>query len=91
MALEQKNITFEDTSASYGAEGGGKVLMEGHMVTTDAPAAVEAAGYFNGVAYRMYDGAFAIIDAVMSAGGVPVLKRYVLIRNGAVVTAITAT
>lgn len=88
MALEKYQLRVAGPLAS--SSKAGIIPVEAKLVTTEAPAAVEAAGYFNSAAARLPKG--SIISAVMSHGGVPVLKTYVVtVNTGAAVTVVLQT
>lgn len=53
--------------------------VQAYLVTPEAPTAVEAANYFDSAAIRIPKG--SIIDAVMSFGGTPVTRKYVVTSN----------
>jgi len=83
MALAAYQLRVAGPLASSSKAGIIPVLA--HLVTTEAPAAVEAANYFDSAAGRLPKG--SIISAVMSHGGTPVLKFYVVtVNSGSAVT-----
>lgn len=71
---------LSDLSVKPSAAYNGKVMLhEGYLITTDAPAVVEAANYLNASVSRLPKG--TMIEAVMSIGGTPILKNYVVTAN----------
>ncbi|RUV47441.1 MAG: hypothetical protein E5X07_21840 [Mesorhizobium sp.] len=83
MALAAYQLRVAGPMAS--SSKAGIIPVQAYLVTTEAPAAVEAAGYFNSAAARLPKG--SIVSAVMSHGGTPVLKNYVVtVNTGAAVT-----
>jgi pyruvoyl-dependent arginine decarboxylase (PvlArgDC) len=67
----------------------GIIPVEAFLVTTEAPAAVEAANYFNGAAKRLPKG--SVINAVMSHGGTPVRYWYVVTSNDGTTVVVAKT
>jgi hypothetical protein len=86
MAFVANALRVEFGTGSYGASpDGGKFFRMASYITADAPAVVEAAGYFNEAALRLPVG--TVISAVMGAGGAIKFKQYVVTANtGTVVT-----
>lgn len=83
MALEKYQLRVAGPTAS--SSKAGIIPVHAYLVTTEAAAAVETAGYFNSAAGRLPKG--SIISAVMAHGGTPVLKQYVVtVNTGAAVT-----
>jgi hypothetical protein len=88
MALESFQLRVLHPLASPSKTGA--IPVKAALVTPEAAAAVEAAGYFNSAAVRLPKG--SLIEAVMAVTGTPVTKRYVVTANdGAVVTVAVGT
>lgn len=77
MALQEYQLRIVGPLAP--ATKTGAVPVHAVLVTTEAPAAVEAAGFFNSAAGRVPKG--SIVTAVMSYAGTPVNKEYVIASN----------
>lgn len=84
MALLAYQLRIAGPMASSTKEG--IIPVTAKFVTTESPIAVEAAGYFNGAAGRLPKG--SVIDAVMSHGGTPVYKTYVVTSNDGTTVAV---
>jgi hypothetical protein len=88
MALQAFQLRVGQPLAS--STKAGIIPVHAYLVTDEAPAAVQAAGYFNPAAVRLPKG--SIVSAVMSHGGTPVLKQYVVTSNdGTTVVAVLQT
>lgn len=86
MAFNEKALRVEFGTGSYGSSpDGAKFFRQASYITTDAPATVEAADYFNAAAKRLPKG--TVITAVMSMSGTPVMKNFVVTANSG--TAVT--
>ena len=85
MTHASSNLTVKPTNAYWGS-GTERMLHRADLITDDAPATVEAAGYLNASAKRLPKG--TIIDAVLNAGQTtPISKKYIVTANtGTVVT-----
>lgn len=55
------------------------IPVHAYLVTDEAPAAVEASGYFNSAAARLPKG--SKVTAIMSFSGTPIMKEYVVLSN----------
>ncbi|MBJ7535287.1 hypothetical protein JDN40_14340 [Rhodomicrobium vannielii ATCC 17100] len=80
LTLDDKRLTTHSGTASWGS-GSGKMFWRAELITDDAPAAVETAGYFAAVWTRLQKG--TIIQAVMSISGTPVYKNYIVTASSA--------
>jgi UDP-N-acetyl-D-mannosaminuronic acid transferase (WecB/TagA/CpsF family) len=87
MAFNHKNLTVESCGVASG-DGTGTIMNEADFITADAPAVVEAAGYFNTAANRLPK--CTIIEAVMTAAGTPVFKSYIVTANDGTAVTIAA-
>lgn len=80
MAFNAKAL---QVGASHGVPGaspdGLAYFRSATYITADTPAVVEAAGYFNGAVDRLPKG--TCLTAVMTTGGTPVMKDYVVTAN----------
>jgi hypothetical protein len=84
MAFNHKNLTVENTGVAAG-DGTGSMMHEADFVTNDAPAVVEAAGYFNTAASRLP--LYTVIAAAMTFNNLPFLRFYIVtINTGTAVT-----
>jgi hypothetical protein len=86
MAFNAKALQIGDVKGVPGASPDGLAYFRpATYITADTPTVVEGAGYFNGAAARMPKG--TVVTAVMTTGGTPVMKNYVVTANtGAAVT-----
>lgn len=86
MAFKKSALRVEFATGNFDpSPDGSKHFRRATYITPDAPATVEAANYFNDAANRLPKG--TVIEAVMSAGGTPVLKNFVVVTNtGSAVT-----
>lgn len=90
-ALQRLTQTLVGTTTGAAKSTGRTTLSHFRYATDDAAATVETAGYFNAAASVL--GVGDTIDAIMAAGGTPVLKTYVVTVNtgSAVTIALQAT
>ncbi len=87
MAYNANGLRVEFGTGSTGASTGtDKFFRMASYITEDAPAVVEAANYFNGAAKRLHKN--TVICAVMTSGGTPVLKQYVVASNDGTTVAV---
>lgn len=86
MAYNEKALRVKFGEGATGASVDGKNFFRlASYITEDAPAVVEAAGYFNAAASRLPKG--TVIMAVMDFAGAVEFKQYVVSANtGAAVT-----
>jgi hypothetical protein len=85
MALQAYQLHVFGSMASPSKTGVIPVLAA--LATTEAPAAVEAANYFDSAAARLPKG--SIIMAAMVLGGTPVMRNYIVTANtGSAVTVV---
>jgi hypothetical protein len=92
MPADPKALQRLPGHGAYGSSAGiDKVFHEARYVTTDAPAVVEAAGYFNALYERLPK--TTVIKSVMTAAGTPVVKQYIVTASSstAVTIALQAT
>ncbi len=87
MGHQVYNLSVEEKSSYDGAVK----YTKAYLVTPDAAATVEGAGYLNASVARLPKG--TRIEAVMAVGGTPVAKNYVVTANNgtAVTIALQAT